>query len=275
MHGADPTRDTPEAAQSTLTPLAALDLARWQADRKLLLLYPRLCLHLHRLAADFARAPGGPFHLPAQARSVVHAGPLLLRRYVDLAARTRLSFVLADTPGALGLLARYPLAICPTLELLEADAMTAFERHVLDGSFLGLGPRIPVQDERLRHQQTLTHHFGGHVTDFDLAIRPFGGGSFITLPGRLSVEEFQRLAFESGLARGLAADTDVLDSVVLRRGPRRLLCIANPTPHDLRTAVTGERFRALRNLDSGETVPASGEINLAIPAETVSLWEVL
>jgi hypothetical protein len=284
MHGAS--ADAEPAARKAGPGRLLVDALRsqpWLADRKVLILYPRVYAQLKRLADELAAtAEGGQAQpCPAAARIIgsrLHLdGPALLANRIHLVAQAKFPFTVADTrsPGAAPeALRQYPLVICPTLEMLEAKAMTALERYVLAGGFLALGPRIPLVDETLARNETLARHFGGALADFHLDFKPCGDGAFITLPQRVWPENIEFIAFESGLARGLAAESPALDSAVHRAGRRRLLFIANPHDQPVKTAIGGEPRSRLCNVETGDELPADQASKVVVPPESISAWEV-
>jgi len=273
MHGASAALPTSAPhASAARDPLAELLLAHdWRADRKVLLLYPHLYAQILRLAARAAAYPiraTGPHRMPLD-------GPALLRRALDLVTRAKLAFALSDSRLPYEQLRQYAVTICPTLELLAADDMAKFDAYVHAGGFLAFGPRIPFIDETFDRNETLARHFGGVLSYFELAIRPCGDGAFVTLPSRLWPENIEFIAFEAGLARGLVADSEALDSAVHRAGNRRLVFIANVHDRPIKTAVSGEPFSCLRNVDTGEEIAADSTNRLSAPPEAVTVWEVM
>jgi len=285
MHGAvaDPRRLPEGCDGASLAPvLETLRHEAWELDRKVLILYPRVYAHLKHLAAQLrasGRATDGcgfglqrPIHLE---------GPALLKKFIDLTARARLSFDLGDTRLPLETLRRHALVICPTLEVMSSSAMVKLEQYVRDGGFLAIGPRIPLLSEQMRSDDTLARHFvgpkpvpgsartgqkgpkparrarRGGLSEFALALVPCGDGGFFTLPGHVSAETISLMAFESGLAKGLTADAPQLDSAVHRCGARRLLCVANLLDVAATTTFSGEAVSELRDFETTERQPFS------------------
>ena len=276
MHGADPRELPPGVDTGALGPL--LDtLARepWEADRKVLILYPRVYAHLKRLTSEPPAGVADDERTFGFERPIQVEGPALLKKFIDLTVRARFPFAVADTRIAPDALAAFPLAVCPTLEVLSADAMRTLEAYVTGGGFLAVGPRIPLLDETMRSDDTLARHFGEGLSDLSLEVRHCGRGAFLTLPGYVSAATIEFLAFESGLAKGLVADSPAIDSAVHRAGALRLLFVANPAPWPLGTTFTDEPFRALRPVAAaGEDTPYRAETQHTVPAGTVCCWLV-
>jgi hypothetical protein len=253
--------------------LAPLLREPWEADRKVLILYPEIYARIARLAALFP--PGQEenrrfgFDRPIQTE-----GPALLAMLAELAAKSKYAFAITDTRLPPADLRRWPLVICPTLELLDAETIATIDAYVAHGGYLALGPRIPVCDERSRSDDRLARHIRGNRSELSLTMIPYQDGCFITMPNFLTPGTIDFLGFESGLARGLAADSEHLDSCLLRQGRRRLLFIANPMAVPLPTAVSGEPFSHLRNVETGEETAPLEPLELAIPAASVQAWEV-
>jgi hypothetical protein len=251
--------------------LASLLHEPWETDRKVLILYPEIYARIARLAALF---PAGPERRFGFDRPIQTEGPALLAMLAELAAKSKYAFAITDTRLPAAELRRWPLVICPTLELLDAETIATLEDYVAHGGYLALGPRIPVCDERSRSDDRLARHFHGNRSELSLTMIPHQDGCFITMPNFLTPGTIDFLGFESGLARGLAADSEHMDSTLLRLGRRRLLFIANPMAVPLPTAVSGEPFSHLRNVETGEETAPGGPLELAIPAATVQTWEV-
>ena len=277
MHGAvaDP-RDLPEGFDgASLAPvLETLRREPWELDRKVLILYPRVYAHLKHLAAQPRASAGAADGCGFGLQRPIHLeGPALLKKFIDLTARARLSFALGDTRLPLATLRRHALVICPTLELMSAAAMRKLERYVRDGGFLAIGPRIPLLSEQMRSDDTLARHFAGGLSEFTLALVPCGHGGFFTLPGHVSAATISLLAFESGLAKGLTADGPPLDSAVFRCGTRRMLCVANPLDVAATTTFSGEAVIELRDLETGERQLLLKKEKRTIPPGTVRFLE--
>ena len=272
MHGAaaDP-RDLPEGcdAASLKAVLQTLQREPWEPDRKVLILYPRVYAHL-KLLANRTDDEGFGFERPIHTE-----GPALLKKYIDLVARARISFALGDTRLPLEEIRRHALVICPTLEVMSSPAMSKLLRYVRDGGFLAIGPRIPLLNERMRSDDTLARHFPSGLSEFALALVPCAHGGFFTLPGHVSTETIAFLAFESGLAKGLTPDAPPLDSAIFRCGPRRLLCVANPLDVAVTTTFSGETVSELRDLETADRQPLPAKKKRTIPAATVRFLEVL
>jgi len=277
MHGAAPDRlpDSIRAGAASAL-MEVLRSEPWQADRKLLILYPRVYAHMKRLAERMGRhgTPAGDMTFGFE-RPIQTAGPLLLKKLIDLTARAGFPFALGDTRLPLDIVRRYALVVCPTFELLSAGAMRTLAAFAIGGGFLALGPRIPVMDETLRADDTLARHFPAGLSEFGLEVRHARDGAFLTLPGHLSAATIEFLAFESGLAKGLVAESPGVDSAVHRAGNRRLLFVANPTGSPVETTLSGEPFRALRHVETGAESTPSAAAALTVPPRSVSAWEVV
>ncbi len=263
----------------------------WEADRKVLILYPEIYARIARLAALFHSgmgvSPMSPTGVPPVAavsspreikfgfdRPIQTEGPALLAMLAELAAKSKYAFAITDTRLPPEELRRWPLVICPTLELLDAATIATLDAYVAHGGYLALGPRIPVCDERGRSDDCLARHIKGNRSELSLTMLPYEDGCFITMPNFVTPGTIDFLGFESGLARGLAADSEHMDSTLLRLGRRRLLFIANPMAVPLPTAVSGEPFSHLRNVETGEETAPGKPLELAIPAATIQIWEV-
>jgi hypothetical protein len=247
----------------------------WETDRKIILLYPRIYAQMKRLLVEMAAAKAtGAVRDFGLLQPFQTAAPALFKRFIDMAAKAKVSFVITDSRLPLKDLRQYPLVVCPTLEMLAGETMRTFEAYVEGGGFLALGPRIPVHDEYQRRDTTLARHFGGHLTDFALSMRPCGEGCFLTLPHGVSAGTIDFLAFESGIARGLVADSEHLESAIRRHGSRRLLFAANPLNVPVATTFSGEPFARFRDVDTDEELPMTAETSLTVPAFTVCAWEV-
>jgi len=272
MHGAATDPVPNNADTGGLAPLLALlRAAPWQADRKLLILYPRVCAHLKQVA-EKSRPAANDQPAFGFERAIQTAGPQLLKKIIDLTARARFPFAVGDTRVPLEVMGGYPLVICPTLEVLSGGAAVKLERYVTGGGFLAIGPRIPVMDETMRRDDTLARHFAQGLSEFALEVVHAGRGAFLTLPGHVSAATIEFLAFESGLARGLTADAPGIDSAVHRSGARRLLWVANPTHSVAEATMSGEPVSELRSVATGERRPARS--TLPIPPGSVTAWEV-
>ncbi len=269
MHGAAP-EDLPARRNpgEDADLLSALGRGHWKADGKMLILYPHVYGRLKRLAAGGHAGRTFGFERPLQTE-----GPALLKKVTDLATRAKHSFVVADTRMPLDVLTRYALIICPTLEVLSAQAMEKLASYVEAGGFLAVGPRIPLLDETMRRNDVLARRIGGGLTGLGLELIPSGRGGVFTLPGHVSPATIEFLAFESGLARGLTADAAWADSVVHRRNGERLLLAANPNPHTLRTSFSGEAYRELVPLKQGSPTVRAGQPVALTPFEIVA-WKV-
>jgi len=258
---------------SLLPVLETLHAEPWELDLKVLILYPRVCVHLKLLAERTTK--GGPtddegFGLQ---RPIHAVGPALLKKFIDLTARARLSFALGDTRLPLEKIRRHALVICPTLEVMSSAAMRKVLRYVQGGGFLAIGPRIPLLSEQMRSDNTLARHFGSGLSQLALQLMPCGQGGFFTLPGHVSTETISLLAFESGLAKGLTADAPQVDSAVFRCGTRRLLCVANPLDVAATTTFSGESLSELRDLETGQRQLLLKKEKRTIPPGTVRFLE--
>jgi len=280
MHGAAPSAamgpDT-SGANSVRPLLDRLSNGPWIADHKALVLWPRLYAHVKRIAADMARRLGPTaatftfgFERPLQTE-----GPLLLKRTLDQAARAGLAVAVADTRLPDDVLARFPLVVCPTLEVLAADDMRKLLCYVQRGGFLAIGPRIPLLNEQMRSDNTLAAHFLDGLSEFSLDLMPCGDGGFFTLPGVISLETMQALMFESGLAKGFAASSPFVDLAV-HRSPtgRRLLFAANVTVSPIATTLAGEPFHMLTEGGGNRTWSADSQKPLTLPPCSVTAFDV-
>lgn len=282
MHGARADKLPADARRETLGPLlAALGEEPWEADHKMLIVYPHVYAQLRQLcgattAFDNGTSPDGAadertfgFERPIQTE-----GPALFGKFVDLAARTRFAFAVSDTRMQIERVRHCQLVVCPTLELLSAEAMRTFDAYVAGGGFLAIGPRIPLVDETMQPNDTLARYFGAGLSDFATEVVHCGDGALLTLPGYSSPATIEQLAFESGIAKALIADGFGIDSTVHRSGRERLFFVANPNDFEIKTTPVGEAVRSLRNVETGDLWPGGGKSELAIPPRTISAWRV-
>jgi hypothetical protein len=275
MHSARPDELPDGCNRAALAPLLKTLAERpWDVDRKVLILYPRVYALLRRLAQRVAADGGDGERAFGFERPIQAAGPGLLKKFVDLTARARFPWAVADTRLPLEVIRRFALVVCPALEVLSAEAMTKLDAYVAGGGFLAIGPRIPLLDETMRPRDTLARHFAEGLSEFALEIRHVGQGAFLTLPGYVSAATIEFLAFEAGLARGLTADAPGLDTAVHRSGVARLMFVANPADRALATTFSGEALAALRNVETREEMTVSAGHTLTLPPRAVSVWEV-
>ncbi len=270
-----------------------------QSDRKLLVLYPRIYAHLRQILAcpdDQALAAGEP---PATVaiesydfgRPLQTEGPALYRKLLDLTDRCGFPWEAADTRLPLENLLEYALVVCPTLEMLDQEAMQLIDGYVAGRGYAAIGPRIPIINQQLRGDRTLARHFPAGLSEFAMEITRIGDGAFFTLPGHMSAATVDFLCFESGLARGLTAtqprptimqpeitapDEDV-DVVVHRHGRQRLVFVANPTRLPRTADLAREPVRRLLPLelaaDAANMVAdaerALSPIRLTVPPDSI------
>ncbi|HOI55587.1 MAG TPA: hypothetical protein PLP01_10090 [Phycisphaerae bacterium] len=280
MHGATPPAPgDPESsdAHGVRPLLERLSGGPWTADRKALVLWPRLYAHVKRIATVMARdhGPAAATAMFGFERPLQTEGPLLLKRTLDQAARARLAVAVADTRLPDDVLAGFPLVVCPTLEVLAADDMRKFLRYVQRGGFLAIGPRVPLLNEQMRSDDTLAAHFLDGLSEFSLDLMPCGDGGFFTLPGVISLETVQALMFESGLAKGFAASSPFVDLAV-HRSPtgRRLLFAANTTTSSVATTLAGEPFRTLTEVGGSRMWHDASQGPLTLPPCSVTAFDV-
>jgi hypothetical protein len=283
MHGAG-TEELPKGVPvDLLAPwLRMLSAQPWEPDRKMLLLYPRVYIHLRQLcgvtlAYDADHPPTWSADDPTFGfdRPIQIEGPALFGKFVDLTARTRFSFAVCDSRIAPEAVRGRQLVICPTLELLEAEAMRTLDAYVAGGGFLALGPRIPLVDETMQPNDTLARYFGTGLSGFATEVVHCGDGAMLTLPGYSSPVTIEQLAFESGIAKALIADGFGIDSAVHRAGRERLFFVANPNDFEIKTRPVGEAFRSLTNVETGAAWPDGGKAELAVPPRSVTAWQVV
>ncbi|MBN2582689.1 MAG: beta-galactosidase [Planctomycetes bacterium] len=279
MHGAPPADIADTCADAAdLRPLVSrLQDGGWETDRKAIILWPRLYAHVKRLTD---RMPAGDAQAAATVsfgfeRPLQSEGPQLLKRLLDQAARARLSVALGDTRLGEETLARFPLIVCPTLEMLAAEDMQKLLRYVRRGGFLAIGPRIPLMNEHMRSDDTLARYFVGGLSEFTLTLMPCGEGGFFTLPGVISLETVQALMFESGLARGMTASSPYVDLAVHRTpSGKRLLFAANTTGSDVTTTLSGEPVNGLAEIESGRVWSSASQEPLRLGPHSVTAFEV-
>ena len=281
MHGAR--RDAlPDDIGQTLGPLlTALGQEPWEADHKMLIVYPHVYAHLRQLCGVTSAFDAGPTPEDQQAeptfgfeRPIQTHGPALFGKFVDLAARTRFAFAVTDSRMPIERVRHCQLVVCPTLELLSAQAMRTFDAYLACGGFLALGPRIPLLDETMQHNDTLARYFGAGLSDFATEVVHCGNGALLTLPGYSSPATIEQLAFESGIAKALIADGFGIDSAVHRAGRQRLFFVANPNDFEIKTRPVGEAVRSLTNVETRVEWSSAGTGEMTIPPRTISVWRV-
>jgi beta-galactosidase len=178
--------------------------------------------------------------------------------------RRQIDYDISDSHIDPGLLRRYPLALIPTVDFMDAADQRQLLDYVAQGGYLVIGPGMPYLDGNLRPRSVL-----GEVAREPGEVAHGSGCVAWVTADTIAATLTQRLP-----APAIRWDTPDVDVIEQIGEAQRLLFVANPTAQDQHVTIAFATPRHLLPAWGGSAMAAhDAELALDLAPYTIQVWE--